>query len=209
MRRVVSAITNLFVYIFCIGFKRKYPFVRHAMYISIENIGKRLEKKNSDVLSISHSTHLIEMLGIKADTVTEANYPEKNILNLPYSDNNFDFILSDQVFEHIEGNPQQAIDESFRVLKPGGVLLHTTCFVLAYHGPGDFWRYSPEGLSYLCRKSSEIIESSGWGHPFVYFFTFLGLVHTKVPLSRWHPFNWVATFRRPSYDYMVWIAAKK
>jgi SAM-dependent methyltransferase len=188
---------------------KEFPFVRHAMYTRLREIGTTLPNRSGSVLSISHSTNLISLMGLKATSVTEANYPDVNILNLPYPDESFDFVLSDQVYEHIEGNPQQATDECLRVLKPGGIMVHTTCFNMGYHGPGDYWRYTPEGLAYLCRNASRVIEASGWGHPFVFLFTFFGFVWEPAPAAKWHPMNWAATVRRASYDYVVWVVAQK
>ncbi len=42
---------------------------------------------------------------------------------LPYEDNTFDAVFSDQVFEHVQNYPE-AIAELHRVMKPGGVALH-------------------------------------------------------------------------------------
>jgi ubiquinone/menaquinone biosynthesis C-methylase UbiE len=41
---------------------------------------------------------------------------------IPFNDSYFDFVISNQVFEHVE-DLQFTIDEIFRVLKPGGKLL--------------------------------------------------------------------------------------
>ena len=41
---------------------------------------------------------------------------------LPYEDNFFDFVVSTDTFEHVQ-NLENSIDECFRVLKPGGMLL--------------------------------------------------------------------------------------
>lgn len=43
---------------------------------------------------------------------------------LPFHDDSFDFIFSDDVFEHVKNYPE-AISELSRVLKPSGVCLHT------------------------------------------------------------------------------------
>jgi SAM-dependent methyltransferase len=192
-----------------IGISKEYTFSRYGMYKRLEHIGRSLEVKTGSVLSISHSRHLAGVMGITATNVVEANYPEVSILDLPYPEGSFDFVLSDQVFEHIEGNPQRAIDESLRVLKPGGVLVHTTCFLTPYHGPGDFWRYTPEGLSLLCRSASRVISSEGWGHPLVPLLSFLNFTHTPVVTAAWHPMNWLARYRHASYDSLVWVVAQK
>jgi|APSaa5957512535_1039671.scaffolds.fasta_scaffold49792_2 ubiquinone/menaquinone biosynthesis C-methylase UbiE len=41
---------------------------------------------------------------------------------LPYMDSSFDFVVSTDTFEHVQ-NLELSIDECFRVLKPGGMLL--------------------------------------------------------------------------------------
>lgn len=48
---------------------------------------------------------------------------------LPFEDSCMDVIISDQVFEHVLDYPQ-AIAETYRVLRPGGVFLH--CFPSRY-----------------------------------------------------------------------------
>ena len=42
---------------------------------------------------------------------------------IPFPDGTFDFVFSDQVFEHVR-NYEDAVSEIFRVLKPGGLSLH-------------------------------------------------------------------------------------
>ena len=209
LRRLATAVFKTCYRISALGWKKEFPFVRHAMYTRLRELITQLDNRSGRVLAISHSANLIDILGIQATEIVEANYPDISIFQLPYDDNSFDFVLADQVLEHLEGNPQDAIDECQRVLKPGGYMLHTTCFVMGYHGPGDFWRYTPEGLALLARKFSNTIEASGWGHPFVSFFTFLGFVWEPIPVSSWHPITWAATARRRSYDYVVWLLAQK
>jgi len=45
--------------------------------------------------------------------------------SIPYPDNSFDLIFSDNVFEHLE-QPELVLKEAMRVLKPGGRLLFKT-----------------------------------------------------------------------------------
>jgi len=73
------------------------------------------------------------------ESTTNADYPKADLLNLDFPDDSFDIVLSDQAPEHVEGDPQHAINESLRVLQPGGYAVHTTCFIFRKHSsPSDF-----------------------------------------------------------------------
>jgi SAM-dependent methyltransferase len=63
------------------------------------------------------------------------------------------------VLEHLE-EPEKAVRECFRVLKPGGVALYSVPFIWHLHEePRDFYRFSKYGLSYLFDKAGfEIVE---------------------------------------------------
>lgn len=43
---------------------------------------------------------------------------------LPFEDNSFDLVYSTSVFEHVL-NPEESLKEIYRVLKPGGVTIHS------------------------------------------------------------------------------------
>ena len=182
---------------------------RYSMYrkLSVHSVQRDPTLR---VLSISHSERLGLLLGFKQEQITDASYPEANILKLPFKDGEFDAVVSDQVLEHVEGDPQHAIDETFRVLKPGGLLLHTTCFINPIHdGPSDFWRFTPEALKLLVGKQGEIIEVDGWGNPFIWVFIGMGLVYDPIPDARWHPAHWVATRNSSTWPAATWVLARK
>jgi len=88
---------------------------------------------------------------------------------LPFENEMFDGILSTEVIEHIP-DAEPAVEELFRVLKPGGKLLITVPFVWNEHGmPYDYLRYTSAGITHLLqkkgfkvkevRKSSTFIET--------------------------------------------------
>jgi SAM-dependent methyltransferase len=69
----------------------------------------------------------------------------------------FDRVLCTEVLEHLP-EPQRAIDEMRRVLKPGGTLLLTTRFLFPIHdAPHDYFRFTKYGLRHLLR-GFEILE---------------------------------------------------
>ena len=74
-----------------------------------------------------------------------------DIVNLPFKDGSYEVIMCSEIFEHLL-EPQKAIEEIKRVLKPGGILILTTRFLFPIHdAPGDYWRYTPYSLAFLFR----------------------------------------------------------
>ena len=129
---------------------------------------------------------------------------------LKFPDEAFDFVLSDQVLEHVAGNPQQAIDESLRVLRPGGIAVHTTCFINPIHdAPGDYWRFTPNALRLLSSKFSKIIACDGWGNFEAWFIIRNGLRFDGVPHAKWHPLHHIAMKNDPLWPIVTWVVAQK
>lgn len=75
-----------------------------------------------------------------------------NVHALSFKDKTFDTVLSTELLEHVK-NPQKAIDEMKRVLKPNGKLILTTRFIFPLHDtPNDYYRFTKYGLRYLLRE---------------------------------------------------------
>jgi SAM-dependent methyltransferase len=84
---------------------------------------------------------------------------------LPFSDAQFDSILSSEVFEHIF-NLEQMLKELNRVLKPGGQMLITCPFAICEHEvPNDFARYSSFAIQHLLKQNGfEIVAFEKLGN---------------------------------------------
>jgi ubiquinone/menaquinone biosynthesis C-methylase UbiE len=96
--------------------------------------------------------------------------------NIPAEDESFDSAICTAVLEHLE-EPEIALRECFRVLRPGGFAIYSVPFIWHLHEePRDFYRYSKYGLKYLFEKAgftiTEIKALSGFwvtfGQLFVY-----------------------------------------
>lgn len=78
-------------------------------------------------------------------------------LNLP--DNSIDAIICIAVLEHVE-EPQKAVREMHRVLKPGGYCFIYTPFLYYYHPLDgyykDFFRFTRDGLEYMTKDFSSV-----------------------------------------------------
>ena len=91
-----------------------------------------------------------------------------DIEQIPFDDGSLDAILCIEVLEHV-ANPFKAIEEMYRVLKPGGKVFFTTPFLLGYHGKTknenikydhdeypDYFRYTHQGLSLLFKQFTSV-----------------------------------------------------
>lgn len=82
---------------------------------------------------------------------------------LPFDKNKFDIIVANNVIEHFY-NPSQAIEEMYRVLKPGGSVYFTIPFSYPIHeAPHDYVRFTKYGLEKLLENFSklEILSRGG------------------------------------------------
>ena len=194
------------------GLSRGTFITRYAMYEHLARVGTSLPNRSGNVLAISHSSELCGVLGIQPNEIVEANYPEHDMTSLQFPDESFDFVMSDQVLAFIEGNPQQAIDESRRVLRQGGIAIHTTICVhpiwLTPHY-NDYWRFTPEALRLLCRQFSEVIDCGGWGNFEAWFLIRDGMRYEGIPHATWHPLHRLATRNDPIWPIVTWIVARK
>lgn len=82
-----------------------------------------------------------------------------DIHNLPFEDNSVDAIICIAVLEHVE-EPQKAVREMYRVLKPGGYCYIYAPFLFYYHPLkgyyGDFYRFTRDGFEYMTKDFKEV-----------------------------------------------------
>ena len=93
---------------------------------------------------------------------------------LPYCDSVVDGIHCEAVLEHLR-DPEQAVREMYRVLKPGTKAYVCTPFLQAYHGyPHHYQNFTLTGHQHLFSSNGfEILESG----------TCVGPVHTMLSLT--------------------------
>ena len=73
-------------------------------------------------------------------------------LHLPFKSASFDTGLMTQVLEHTQ-EPSAALAEANRVLKSEGVLLISVPFSYPIHDGCDYYRFTPQGITYLLGKA--------------------------------------------------------
>ena len=138
-------------------------------------------------------------------------YPEVSLTELPFPDGSFDAVVSDQVLEHVEGDPFRAVAESVRVLRPGGHAVHTTCLINPVHGaPSDFWRFTPQALALLgTTAGAAVVLTGGWGNRIALKVIDLGFRMAKIPEDAGNPAYQIATRNEPGFPITTWVILRK
>lgn len=78
-----------------------------------------------------------------------------DIHHLPMSENSVGAIFCIAVLEHVV-DPIRAVEEMYRVLEKGGLILIYVPFLYYYHAEkgyyGDYWRFTEDSIKHMCRK---------------------------------------------------------
>ena len=118
---------------------------------------------NSEAVFKAHSQDM-QWYGLDIDESPEVNSRTKqgnfytfDGINIPFEDNYFDIIYSNQVFEHVR-YPEALLAEIERVLKPGAYFVGSVSYLEPYHS-FSFWNYTPYGFKEIALKAGlETIE---------------------------------------------------
>jgi SAM-dependent methyltransferase len=143
--------------------------------------------------------------------IQKAVPPEHDIQRLTrIPSDRFDLGYSNQVLEHVP-KPWLAAEELIRILRPGGLGIHTTCAYNPRHGPpafNDYYRFLPDGLAELF-DGAEVMVKAGWGNRQV--------IQCNLTIDegkgvsraarRFHPE--LATPNDPNYPWVTWIIFRK
>lgn len=105
-------------------------------------------------------------------------------------DSSFDALICKAVLQHVE-NPQQAVNELWRVVKTGGLVLAYVPFVYPYHARAgvyqDYWRFTEDGIKLLFKnfKQIEIQAVDGYAATMLNFIPWRFARIIFKDLSRW------------------------
>lgn len=180
---------------------------RYTMY---QDIGRVLGGPiRGRVLGVSGIEKFRPLIDPSADML-ETTYPEVDLLDLPFSADSFDAVISDQVLEHV-ADPRRAVQEACRVLRPGGLAVHTTCFLNPVHPrPRDYFRFSVDGLEALCPPDAQILRCHSWGNRAALILLLLRDRMRTIDIpERSGVRHWLATRNEAKYPIVTWILMRK
>ena len=115
------------------------------------------DKRVKDIMNDLKLNHFIRL------DFDETYNPEiiADACNIPIKDKSIDVVSHNSVLEHI-AYPHKVLEETYRILKDGGLMLITTPFHFIEHGyPSDYLRYTPHFYEKVCKDLGfEIIHNN-------------------------------------------------
>ncbi|MBZ0257721.1 class I SAM-dependent methyltransferase [bacterium] len=126
-----------------------------------------------------------------------------SVMQLPLRDEAFDGVFCSQVLEHVD-DPQAALHEFFRCMKPGGALALSVPHLAYLHNePHDYFRYTKHGLRVLLQRAGFVdIEIQPAGG----LLSFLGHIPSVIVKSIARPVpgvNWLVNVVNAGYSKAV------
>ncbi len=140
--------------------KRRWTPFRRFCYEYIQSELRSVIKKDALLLDVGMGPAQFRDLYDTFVVVGTDYYPYPDVRvvcdftrPLPFLDNTFDIVIASNVLEHLP-NPEEAMKEYARVLRPGGRIIGAVPFFASIHqAPYDFYRYTHFALSYILKKT--------------------------------------------------------
>ncbi len=128
---------------------------------------------------------------------------------LPFENESVDAVVCDNVLEHTP-RPHDVVKEILRVLKKDGRVYIATPFVIPYHSsPGDYYRWSEEGLRELLKDFSEQELRVQYGPSAAFtmvlseWLALLLSFNSQILFTVWYAFFTVVTAPLKLFDYLL------
>ena len=133
---------------------------------------------------------------------TEMNWPDHDICR-DVLDRQFDVVLADNVWEHLL-HPWKATQNVLQMLKPGGLFINITPFLIKHHPiPTDCTRWTELGMRHFLADNGfdeATIRTGSWGNA----------AAVKANFHRWGRTGWRRRLPNdPDFPVTVWAFARK
>ena len=179
-------------------FVNPFYFARKGLYQNLLALTPHLKGK---LLDIGCGTKLYKdilnvdkYIGLEIDDEGSRNHQHADIFYdgkvIPFKDQYFDSVLSNQVFEHVF-NPDDFLKEVNRVMKVDALFLISVPFLWDEHEqPYDYARYSSFGLKHILHKNGfEVVKQRKSNNGLELIFQLINAYIYKITLSKNRYFN--------------------
>jgi SAM-dependent methyltransferase len=125
-----------------------------------------LEESGFDVVSTDVSPAACDVLSRRV----RGPVVRADVTALPFADESFDAVVLGEVIEHV-ADDVSALEETRRLLRPGGVAALSVPAHPSWFGPSDEWaghvrRYTRDSLTAACVVAElDVVRCVGWGFP--------------------------------------------
>lgn len=174
------------------------------------HITRVIAYRNIDAFLDKLGTNVLDALEISAGwkwrmrdwgSFTEMNWPDFDICGAPLA-RQFDVVIADNVWEHLK-YPARAAHHVRGMLKPGGVFINITPFLIRRHPiPLDCTRWTETGMLHFLEEAgfdADLITTGSWGNK----------AAVKANFRRWARAGWERRFRNdPDFPITVWAIAR-
>lgn len=151
--------------------------------------------RNSDAVEVSGTLRG----GLPWKSYTSLSYPDFDLCTSEPPDT-FDVVICEQVLEHVP-DPARAASTLRALCRPDAVLFVSVPLLVRVHGsPGDYWRFTPDGLLVLLERAGFEVEwIRTWGNRRA----------VKGNLGHWRAFRpWHSLRNDPACPLVVWAMAR-
>lgn len=133
---------------------------------------------------------------------TEMNWPEYDICQ-HVLDRQFDIAIADNVWEHLI-HPYRAAQHVLQMLKPGGIFINITPFMIRQHAiPVDCTRWTELGMRHFLGDvgfDETSVQTGSWGNRRA----------VKANFNRWARTGWQRRLKNEvDFPVTVWAIARK
>ena len=202
----------------------KYDITTDTSLCSLRNWLRPYDAPGRKAVVLGGSSELARWFGLHKSSVLVLDYPHFTIENLALLSDAYDFVIANRVLHRCEGI-KDAASETLRVLRPGGLFVHTTSLLdhtlgVPFHGIRN--------QRALCRLFADAEKVSSGGSlvrwPMISWVTgrksavakpIVPTVETRRAIRRWYPlpkdrkparFGVVAIARNEAPYLLEWIA---
>jgi SAM-dependent methyltransferase len=172
------------------------------MNAEIERFIRSLDGPQTDALEISGTG---SQGRYNFRTYRTVQFPEYDLCERPLAREQFDLVIAEQVFEHIL-RPDLAAANVYQMLRPGGIFVISTPFLLKIHGdPLDLCRWTELGMRQLLETAGFTVQkTASWGNREC----MLADMKPGLDWTRYNPRRH-SLINEPEFPIVVWAFAQK
>jgi SAM-dependent methyltransferase len=184
-----------------VGGSPRPQWSRVVMHRSTDQFVRSLNTKSLDALEISGE----RWKGLPFRSYRSIDFPEYDLCAGPLASGQWDIVFLEQVLEHVL-SPAKAVRSIWEMLRPGGIFVNTTPFLIPIHEhPQDCSRWTEIGMKHFLADNGFPlggIQTGSWGNKSCLVANLSGQWPVYVPVLH-------SLKNDPRYPVVVWAFAQK